>query len=181
MLVLSSRPAGNSFPPGVGVPHKIHHRGIPLVCGSAHHPSSGLVEHDVHELLIAQRRAVHRHRVVLHLHVIFSWVSPFCNTFCLAGVSPVFVTRPLFLLISILSYVLQCKVAAGALGSFGANDLSKRNLRGAFLSLVDDAPPKVRGFGCTGKFAFSKKLPLWGAGAKRLRGEPASGGDFAFV
>ena len=43
------------------------------------------------------------------------------------------------------------------------------NLRGAFLlaclpspsSLRDATSPKVRGFGCTGKFAFSKKLSLW--------------------
>ena len=30
-------------------------------------------------------------------------------------------------------------------------------------SLRDATSPKVRGFGCTGKFAFSKKLPLWGS------------------
>ena len=43
------------------------------------------------------------------------------------------------------------------------------NLRGAFLSaglpspssLRDATSPKVRGFGYTGKFAFSKKLSLW--------------------
>ena len=45
------------------------------------------------------------------------------------------------------------------------------NLRGAFLSaglpspssLRDATSPKGRGFGYTGKFAFSKKLPLWGS------------------
>ena len=30
-------------------------------------------------------------------------------------------------------------------------------------SLRDATSPKVRGFGCTGNFAFSKKLPLWGS------------------
>ena len=30
-------------------------------------------------------------------------------------------------------------------------------------SLRDATSPKVRGFGYTGKFAFSKKLPLWGS------------------
>ena len=30
-------------------------------------------------------------------------------------------------------------------------------------SLCDATSPKVRGFGYTGKFAFSKKLPLWGS------------------
>ena len=33
-------------------------------------------------------------------------------------------------------------------------------------SLRDATSPKVRGFGCTGKFAFSKKLPLWGSWRK---------------
>ena len=45
------------------------------------------------------------------------------------------------------------------------------NGRSAFLSaalpspssLRDATSPKVRGFGYTGKFAFSKKLPLWGS------------------
>ena len=48
---------------------------------------------------------------------------------------------------------------------------SKLNGRGAFLSaglpspssLRDATSPKVRGFGCTGTFAFSRKLPLWGS------------------
>ena len=30
-------------------------------------------------------------------------------------------------------------------------------------SLRDATSPKVRGFGCTGKLPFSKKLPLWGS------------------
>ena len=34
-------------------------------------------------------------------------------------------------------------------------------------SLRDATSPKVRGFGCTGKFAFSKKLPLWGSWQSR--------------
>ena len=34
-------------------------------------------------------------------------------------------------------------------------------------SLRDATSPKVRGFGYTGKFAFSKKLPLWGSWQSR--------------
>ena len=50
------------LPPGVGIPDQIPHGGIPLVGGSAHH-ALGLVEHDVHELLIAERPAIHSHSV----------------------------------------------------------------------------------------------------------------------
>ena len=43
-------------------------------------------------------------------------------------------------------------------------------------SLRDATSPKVRGFGCTGKFAFSKKLPLWGSWREAPeRASPAEG------
>ena len=69
-------------------------------------------------------------------------------------------------------------------------------------SLRDATSPKVRGFGCTGKFAvqhftpccrkgaegvtrrlsaFAKGSPFGGAGAKRLRGRGCWRGDFAPV
>ena len=50
------------LPPRVGIPHQIDHGGVTLVGGSAHH-ALGLVEHDVHELLIAERPAIHSHSV----------------------------------------------------------------------------------------------------------------------
>ena len=50
------------LPPGIGIPHQIHHGGVALVGGSAHH-ALGLVEHQVHELLIIQGFAVHSHRI----------------------------------------------------------------------------------------------------------------------
>ena len=57
------QPAGREqLPPGVGIPDQIHHGGIPLVGGSAHH-ALRLVEHQVDELLVSKRRTVHRHAV----------------------------------------------------------------------------------------------------------------------
>ena len=47
---------------GVGIPHQVHHGGVPLVGGSAHH-ALGLVEHQVHELLVIQGFAVHGYSV----------------------------------------------------------------------------------------------------------------------
>ena len=46
----------------VGDAYQIHHGGVPLVRGSAHH-SLGLVEHQVHKLLVIQGFAVHGHSV----------------------------------------------------------------------------------------------------------------------
>ena len=59
------QPSGRKqLPPGVGIPHQVHHRGVALIGGSAHH-ALGLVEHEVHELLVAQHFAVHGHGVRL--------------------------------------------------------------------------------------------------------------------
>ena len=50
------------LPPGIGIPHQIDHGGVTLVGGSAHH-ALGLVEHQVHKLLVIQGFAVHGHSV----------------------------------------------------------------------------------------------------------------------
>ena len=50
------------LPPGIGIPHQIDHGGVALVGGSAHH-ALGLVEHQVHKLLVIQGFAVHGHRI----------------------------------------------------------------------------------------------------------------------
>lgn len=62
VLVLSSRPAGNSSRRGVGVPHQIDDGGVPLVGGGAD-DALGLIEHEVDELLVIKRPAVHCHGV----------------------------------------------------------------------------------------------------------------------
>ena len=64
-------PGREQLPPGVGIPDQVHHGGVPLVGGRAHHPL-GLVEHEVDELLVRQRLAVHGHGVaVFELGVAF--------------------------------------------------------------------------------------------------------------
>ena len=50
------------LPPGVGIPHQVHHRGVPLIGGGAHH-AFRLVEHEIDELPVVQGFAVHGHGV----------------------------------------------------------------------------------------------------------------------
>ena len=87
------------LPPGVGVPYQVHHSGVPLIGRSAHHPL-GLIEHEVNEFLIAQRRAVHCHGVgLLQLGV------------------PFFAHRAVYLHAPLCQHSFG--LAAGALGSLG--------------------------------------------------------------
>ena len=73
-------PRREQLPPRVGVPHQIHHGGVPLVGGSAHH-ALGLVEHQVHKLLVIQGFAVHGHSVgFFELGVPFLQTAPFTCT-----------------------------------------------------------------------------------------------------
>ena len=92
-------PGRKQLPPGVGVPYQVHHGGVTLISGGAHHPL-GLIEHEVDELLIAQRRAVHRHRVgILQLGI------------------PFFAHRAVYLHAPLCQHGFG--LAAGALGSLG--------------------------------------------------------------
>ena len=55
-------PRREQLPPGVGVPHQIDDGGVPLVGGGAD-DALGLIEHEVDELLVIERPAVHCHGV----------------------------------------------------------------------------------------------------------------------
>ena len=55
-------PRREQLPPGVGVPHQIDNGGVPLVGGGAD-DALGLIEHEVDELLVIKRPAVHCHGV----------------------------------------------------------------------------------------------------------------------
>ena len=57
-------PGREQLPPGIGIPHQIHDRRVPLVGGGAD-DALGLVEHKVDKLPVGQRLAVHRHGVSL--------------------------------------------------------------------------------------------------------------------
>ena len=110
------QPAGREqLPPGVGVPHQIHHGGIPLIGRSAHHPL-GLIEHEVDEFLIGQQCTVHCHGVViLQLGV------------------PFFAHRAVYLHAPLCQHGFG--LAAGALGSFGQIFIQTHKR----FSFVDDA------------------------------------------
>ena len=108
-------PGRKQLPPGVGVPYQVHHGGVPFIGRGAHHPL-GLIEHEVDELLIAQRRAVHRHRVViLQLGV------------------PFFAHRAVYLHVPLCQHGFG--LAAGALGSLGQIFIQTHKR----FSFVDDA------------------------------------------
>ena len=75
-------PGREQLPPGIGIPHQIHDRRVPLVGGGAD-DSLGLVEHKVDELPVGQRLPS-----TATASASFSWVSPFLQT------APLTVTRP---------------------------------------------------------------------------------------
>ena len=108
-------PGREQLPPGVGIPYQIYHGGVPLVCGGAHHPL-GLIEHEVDELLIGQRRAVHCHGV----------------GFLQLGV-PFFAHRAVYLHAPLCQHGFG--LAAGALGSLGQIFIQSHKR----FSFVDDA------------------------------------------
>ena len=86
-----------------------------LACGGAHHPL-GLIEHEVDELLIAQRCAVHRHSVgLLQLGV------------------PFFTHRAVYLHAPLCQHGFG--LTAGALGSLGQIFIQSHKR----FSFVDDA------------------------------------------